>query len=701
MASDMASSYLLRPRSVALIGASSNPRKLTARPLTFMARHGFTGTVYPINPGTAEIGGRQAYASVHDTPEVPEHAYIMLDANPALAALEECGRAGVPCVTMLADGFGEAGPEGQARQERLVSIAAQYEMLVIGPNSTGVVDTTSGFACTTNAAFAADMLPRGRFVMLSQSGSVIGTMLSRGAAVGLGFQAYVSLGNEACQGLGEVGQMLVDDPSIDGFVLFMETLRRPDAFRRFAEMAHARGKPILAYLVGRSEAGQHLAASHTGAMTGGARAIEAYLDALGVVRVETLEVLAELSNALSLRPRIADRPRHVTVVTTTGGGGGMVYDQISLRGVELTPMSEPSRLALNHSGIDIKPGALVDVTLAGTNYDTMKSVISQLVEDKESGLIVAAIGSSAQFNPELAVKPIVDAVAEAAPEAAPVVAVPIPHAPESLHLFNAGGIPAFRTPENAAEAVAALMTPPDVTPIPDAALPDAARLLLDALPQGTLNEQDGSTLFAALGLRGAPSYVIPTADGLPSDMPFVGPYVLKVLSSDIAHKSDAGGVRLGLETHNAVSHAMAEITETVRIHCPEAQIDGFLLQQMVTGLQEAIIGFNRDPVVGPLITVGLGGVMTEIYKDIALRPAPVSVNGALDMLDEVKGFALLRGYRNAPKGDLLALAEAICAMSHLAASDWVREAEANPVAIMAEGQGVVFLDALVELKHAR
>jgi acyl-CoA synthetase (NDP forming) len=691
-------SSFLNPKSVALIGASSNPGKLTARPLTFMARHGFGGAIYPINPGATEIDGWPAFASIHDAPRVPDQAYIMLDAEPALAALAECGQAGVRCATLLADGFGEAGPEGQAREARLVAIAQEYDMLVVGPNSTGIVDTGNGFTCTTNAAFAADALPRGRFAVLSQSGSVIGTMLSRGAAVGLGFRCYVSLGNEACLGLGEVGQLLLDEPEIDGFVLFMETLRRPDAFRRFADTARERGKPILAYLVGRSEAGRHLAASHTGAMTGGSRAIEAFLDALGVIRVQTLEVLAELSNALALKHRIARRPHRVSLVTTTGGGGGMVYDRIGLGGSDLAPMSEATRLALADQGIDLKPGPIVDLTLAGTRYDTMKSVITQLARDDGIGLIVAVIGSSAQFNPELAVKPVVDAVAEAGEDTAPVVAVPIPHALDSLQQFNRGGVPAFRTPENAAEAVAALMARPIRTTIPDPAPPDAARRLLETLPDGTLNERDGAALLRAFGLDCVQSCVVRDAADLPEPLPFAGPYALKVLSSDIAHKSEAGGVRLGLATRDALAAAMDDMARRVAAHCPDASIEGYLVQPMISGLQEAIIGFSRDPVVGPLITVGLGGVLTEIYKDISVRPAPISVEGALLMLDDVKGFALLRGYRGAPRGDLEALAGVIAALSHCAGLPRVHEAEANPVAVNHAGQGVICLDALVRLK---
>lgn len=696
--SSKASASLLSPRSVALIGASSNARKLTARPLTFLARHGFEGAIYPINPGTSEIAGHQAYATIHETPETPDHAYIMLDTDPALDALEECGKAGISTVTILADGFGEAGEAGQARQARLIEIAEQYDISVIGPNSTGVVNTSIGFTCTTNAAFAAEQLIKGRFAVLSQSGSVIGTMLSRAAAVGLGFHAYVSLGNEACLGLGEVGHLLVDDPNIDGFVFFMESLRRTDVFAEFAARARSKGKPILAYVVGRSEAGQHLAASHTGAMTGGARALEAFLDAHGVVRVNTLEVLAELANAIAIKPQLKHRPKTATVVTTTGGGGGMVYDQIGLHGVSLSPMPETLRQSLGEKGVEIKPGALVDVTLAGTNYDTMKAVMAGLIEDAETGLVVAAIGSSAQFNPELAVKPIVDAVSEAGPDAAPVVAIPIPHAPDSLRLFNSAGVPAFRTPENAAEAVAALLAEDNAHHLVAAELPEDASALLDTMSGGTQNEAQSAQLFHALGLNSAPSVVVSSADILPKQIPFDGPYVLKILSADIAHKSDSGGVRLGLASREDVANAITDMHAAIAKTCPEARIDGYLVQKLVKGIQEAIIGFTRDPVVGPLVSVGVGGVMTEIYQDIAIRPAPVSPEIALEMLLEVRGLALSRGYRNGPKGDLNALAIAVAQISHLAASPDVEEAEANPTAILHEGDGVVFLDALVRMR---
>lgn len=688
---------LLYPRTVALIGASDTPGRLTARPQTFLAKHGFNGTVYPVNPRRETVQGAQAYPTIGDVPEPVDHAYIMLDAEPALTALEACGAAGVPVVTVLADGFAESGGPGIARQERLTAIARAHAITVIGPNSTGVVETSRGFACTSNAAFAADTLPTGHIAVLSQSGSVIGAILSRGAAVGLGFRAFLSVGNEACLGVGEVGAILNDDPDIHGYILFLETMRRPEGFSRFAAAARAAGKPIVAYLVGRSSAGQALATSHTGALAGGARPLQAFLAAEGVHLAETFEGAVELSAALKVRARLAQRPKRATVVTTTGGGGGMVYDLIGLRGVELCAMSEASRAALERQGITIKPGPLVDVTLAGARYELMKALVATLAEDPETGLLVAAIGSSAQFQPELAVRPIVDALRDASPNAAPIVAAPIPHAPESLAHLAAGGVPAFRTPEGCAEAVAALLAPQRAAgqgapPALPAATTAALNRLAATLSDGRADEVEAADVFATLGIKGPPTVVIGPDEPLPDAMPFGGPYVVKALSRHMAHKSDEGGVALGLRDGAALGEALGTMRERFG-----DRVDGYLVQPMCSGRGEAIVGLVRDPVVGPIVSVGAGGVLAELYGDVALRPAPVTRRAAEEMLAEVKAFAPLRGYRNLPKGDLGALAEAVAAFSQLATDPRVSEAEINPLLVRGEGDGVVRLDALLVL----
>lgn len=693
---------LLRPKRVALIGASGTKGRVTARPQTYLMAHGFSGEVLPVNPGRSEVQGVPAYPSISDVPGPVDHAYILLDTDGALDALDACGQAGVPVVSMLADGFAESGPEGAARQARLAETAARYGTALLGPNSMGVV--AGGFACTTNPIFANMDLPQpdrpgARFAVISQSGSIIGALASRAAAVGLGFAAYVSTGNEARLGVGEIGLELVDDPNLDGFVLFLETLRRTDQIALFAARAAELGKPLLAFLVGRSEAGTHLAASHTGAMAGGARAIEAFLSANGIQLLDNFEALAETANALALRSRLVARPRSVTVITTTGGGGGMVFDRIGQAGVSLRGLSEAARGRLADQGIAVKPGALVDVTLAGARYETMRAVIEAAVEDPETGLVVAAIGSSAQFNPEQAVNPIVDVVRAGGASDAPVVAVPIPNAPESLHLFNGSSVPAFRTMEAAAEGIAALLSPPSARMIVNAKLPEQAALALADAPPGPMTEAEAGKVFAALGIAAPPSMLVSAVEAV-GQIGFEGPYVLKVVSRDILHKTDLGGVALGLADRDAVEQALGAMRARIANAVPDARIDGYLIQQMASGgVGEAIIGLTRDPVAGPMISVGMGGVMTEIYQDIVLRPAPVSVEEAAAMLSEVQGFALFRGWRGGARGDLGALAAVVSAISGLAAESRVCEAEINPVLVMPEGSGVLALDALITLQE--
>jgi acyl-CoA synthetase (NDP forming) len=685
---------LLAPRTVALIGASGNSKRLTARPQVFLQRHGFKGAVYPVNPGRDEVLGVQAYAQLSDIPVAIEHAYILLDTEAAIEALKDCAAVGVPVVSMLADGFADSGAEGIERQQHIEQIARDANITLIGPNSTGVVHTSSGFSCTTNAAFAADDLPAGRFAVLSQSGSMTGALLSRGAPAGIGFAAYVSTGNEAVAGVGEIGDALVEDPQIDGFVLFLETLRRPQSIARFAQRAHAAGKPILAYLVGRSTAGQALAVSHTGAMVGGTQAMLAFLRANAIRVVDSFEALIETSFAQCVQTRLTNRPRHATVVTTTGGGGGMVYDLIGLQGVTLRPPSDAALVELAAQGIDIKPGPLVDLTLAGTRYDVMKAVLKTLMADSQTGLIVAAIGSSAQFNPDLSVAPIVDAVAEASPTDAPIVAAPIPHAPQSIRMWNAGGVPAFRTPESCAQGVAALLAPSVMSIVANVSLSKQTKQCIEN-GSGQLSEVESATVLQSLGVPVPESVTLDVNGPVPAELSIPTPWVLKMVSESIAHKTERGGVQTGLQSRDELSDALSAMKERLG---KRADVTGYLVQAQVSGVAELVVGLVRDPVVGPMISVGMGGVLTEIYQDMAMRPAPVNLDTANQMIAQVKGAVVLNGYRGKPMADTGALAEVIVAVSTLAAHERVLEAEINPLIVGVAGEGATAADALIRLK---
>ena len=704
---------LIAPQSVALIGVSGDAKKLSARPLQFCQQHGFAGNIYIVNPRRDEVLGQKAYRSVTAIPEKVDHAYILVGTDLVEAALDDCIAAGVRVVSILADGFAEAGDAGMARQARLVAKAKAADIVLIGPNSMGVVNTNNGFVCTTNAAFKTDELPRGRLAVLSHSGSLIGTLISRGQERNIGFAALISLGNEAQSCVGSLGLELVEDDQIDGFVLFLETMRNPEIFAAFAATAKRLGKPVVAYMLGKSSDGQALSVSHTGAMTGEAEAVRAFLAHHNIAEVSQFDALFEAPALLLKKPQLKSRPRRATIVTTTGGGGAMLVDQLSIRGVNLAGLSPASKMFFNDQQIPCGSGKLVDVTLAGAQYDIMKKAITQLINDPETGIVVVAIGSSAQFNPELAVKPIIDASKEN-PAGAPVIAFPLPIAKQSMAMLEANGIPCFGSVESCADSVALLLAAESSAL--DDQRDDAIDLKdvqqqLDAVMKaaaiggdgGVLNEVDGNQIFASLGLKGPRQLFLPLseikAQPASASVAKAGlgyPLVAKLVSPDLPHKTDYGAVVLSIETGDALDAAVAQMRKAINSHLPAANIEGLLLQEMAFGLGEALVGLRHDNLVGPIITVGAGGIFAEIYKDVSIRPAPVSLATARKMIDEVKGFAALRGYRGKAKGDLEALANLVANLSQLANLRRIAEAEINPVLVQADG--VLMLDALIRIQ---
>ena len=677
---------LFQPASIALIGASGDARKNTSRPQRFLRKHGYTGRIVPVNPGRAEIFGETAYPDIASVPNAIDHAFIMVPANAVAAALEQCAVKKVPVVTIYSDGFAETGSEGRREQERLLAIARAGGVRLVGPNCIGLVSTEPSCALSVNAVLEFADIRKGPLAIVSQSGSMIGGLLSRGLGRGVGFSKLISVGNEADLGVGEISDLLVDDPHTGAILLFMETIRDADHLARAARRAYAAGKPVIVYKLGRSEVGQDLAASHTGAMAGGDDAADAFFRAHGMLRVDVLEALFELP-ALVKDQKPAARHR-VAVMTTTGGGAASVVDRLGTLGLDVVGPTDQIVANLVQKNIRISKARLTDLTLAGARKEIYSAVLNELLASDHCDLVLAVVGSSAQFQPQIAIEPIL----EAEPRGKPLAVFLAPHAEQSLKLLADAGIAGFRTPESCADAVRAWRnwTPPVEAPHIDQAKLAAAKALLGAAPR--LNEREACRVFAALGVAQAPSEVIAKPDE-PVGIGF--PVVAKILSPDIAHKTDAGGVVLDIEDAAALRASAREMLARVRARHPEACIDGILVQRMEKGLAEVIVGYKRDPQVGPIVVLGIGGVLTEIYRDIAPRLAPVSVDEARRMIEEVKGLALVRGYRGMPRGDVAALADAVSAFSQLAALEEIREAEVNPLIVKREGEGVVAVDGLV------
>jgi len=682
---------LFSPRSIAIIGASDDPAKTSGRPVLFLRRAGYPGAVYPVNPRRDTVLGERAWPSVAALPEVPDHAYIVTPTELVLAAVEECGRAGVRVASILANGFSEAGADGMAREEALREICRRTGIRVVGPNSLGVVNVHLRSMITANAAFAEPELPPGGIFVASHSGSMIGALVSRGKERGIGFAGLVSVGNEADLGIGEICMATLDDPNIKGYLLFLETLRKGAQLRAFALAAAARGKPVVAYKLGRSAAAAELAVSHTGALAGEDDVAETFLKDCGIARVETLEGFIECLPLLARMPVAKHRPAQVSVgvLTTTGGGAAMVVDQLGMRGVNVVRPSDDTFRRLAGAGVKVGHGAIVDLTLAGTRYDVMKAALDVMSSAPEFDLIVAVAGSSARYHPDLAVRPIIDS--KDGPK--PLVAFLVPEAPQALALLTAAGVPNFRTPEACADAIAA-------------AFGRRAPRELPAQPAGMavakggrmLDELQAYALLERIGVPHAPVMAIDLGQALPP-VPLDYPLAVKVLHADIVHKTDVGGVVLGVADRDALARAMQTIAQEVAARRAGTTVERVLAQSMVKGLGEVLIGYRVDAEAGPLVMLAAGGVLTEIYRDRSLRMAPVDLDTARGMIAEVKALQALTGYRGKPPGDLDALAAAIVALSGLALLDDVRvaEAEINPLIVRAAGQGVIAVDALVRL----
>lgn len=684
---------LFSPRSIALVGASGDENKHASLPHQYLRRHGYRGDIFPINANRDSVFGERAYKSVNQIGRPVDHAFIMLPTHGVVDAATDCCRAGVRCATILSNGFAESGASGRDRQRELVEMARDGGMRLLGPNSLGVINLPDHVALSANEILSLPELKAGRYSLISQSGSLIGAVLSRGQERGLGFAKMVSVGNEADLGVSEIGEMLIDDPATDAILLFLETVRDPSGLASMARRAFGAGKPIIAFRVGRSEVGEKLAASHTGAIIGNGAALDAFLRDIGVIRVETLDAFLEIGPLV--KGRRPPSGRRVSVMSTTGGGGTLVIDAISRHDIEIVAPSEGVVRNLAEQGIAISRTPLVDLTLAGTNPRTYGAVLRELMASQDCDLVVPVVGSSSQFRPDRAVFPITSAVQH--DPAKPVAVFLTPHAEASLSLLSEADVAAFRTPESCADAIRAYFdwrAPRQILP---AGVPNGIAELLEAAQGASLDAKAAGAVFAQLGVPMASERILPAEISAIEQMSLGGmtyPAVAKILSQDIAHKTEVGGVIVGCADEAALKAACRQILASVRKAAPDARLSGVQVQPMLRGIGEALLGYVFDPTVGPVVTLGVGGVLTEIYRDVSVRIAPVDVDEARRMIAEVRGFAPLRGYRGMELGDLEALAGTIAAFSQLAFFD-VEEAEINPVLIGRQGDGVVALDALL------
>lgn len=680
---------ILNPKSVVVVGASNDPAKLTGRPIAYLQKHGYAGNIYPINPKSDTVAGLKAYADPRDLPEAPDLALVLLGANRVIDAVRQLAEAGCKAAVILASGFGEQGEEGRARQAQLREAAG--EMRILGPNTIGLVNLSDRIILTASGAMESEEFTDGPIALLSQSGGIMGSLLSRAAGRGIGFSKLIATGNECDLEVSDFLEALADDPATSVVAMYLETIRNVDAFRRAAEKVRAAGKRIVVYKVGRSESGAQSAVSHTGALAGADEVYDALFAQLGIIRAETFADLLDIPAALAAGRMMAGK--RVAIVTSTGGAATVVADNIGLSDLEMpAPDADTAAKLL---ALDLKEAVLdrnpIDVTLAGLRPDLFRSILKILAESSCYDAIVVVVGSSSIGQPELVAGPVMEAMALTDK---PLISYVSPEAPGIVRHLNRNGIAAYQAPESCASALMALQ--------PVEALSSASKMPTAVetsdLPSGALNEADAKALFRRFGVpvtREASGATPAEAAKAAAD--FDGPVVIKILSNEILHKTEVGGVAVGVNP-NDVEAACTQMLERVRAKT-EAKIDGFLIQELISGGVEMILGYNRDPQLGAYVLLGAGGVTTELYQDVTLRLLPLDRPTARGMIDSLKCSALLTGFRGQPAGDVEALTDAVLAFAEMAGAleGRLTEAEINPVFVLPQGQGVRAADGLMVL----
>lgn len=687
---------LIRPRSVAIIGASADPGKTSGRPVSFLQKHGFSGAIYPVNPKVERIGELTCYPDVAALPAVPDVGIVLLGAERAHLAVRDLANRGAAAAIVLASGYTETGEQGALRQKQLLEAAGS--MRILGPNTIGLVNLTDSIVLSASGALAMDHFPAGPIGLVSQSGGILGALLSRAAARGIGLSKLVSTSNEADLELSDFIEYLAEDEATRVIALYVEAIRHPARFREAVRKARAAGKPVVAFKIGRSEAGAKAAVSHTGALAGSDRMYDALFRQLGVIRAKTFEDLLDIPAALAAGRKLAGK--RVAILTSTGGAGTIVSDSLGVAGFE-TPAPDAKTAAQlaslqsgSHANLDRNP---VDLTLAGLHPDILRGAIRILLASPSYDALVVIAGSSAVGSPAL----LADAVHDCLPLSdKPVIAYVSPHAPYVGAVLTERGVPAYISAESCAAAFSGLLLAAEA-PQSDLAASAERRVDISDLSPGSLDEAQAKALFSRFGIPAVAERIVTTpaeAEGAARELG--GKLVLKILSGEITHKSEVGGVAVNLtpETIGVRLTAMAADVEAATGRRPQR----FLVQEMVAGGTELILGMHRDA-LGTAVLLGMGGVTAELFKDTTMRLLPpqggLSREEARSMLHDLITWPLLDGFRGRPKADVEALVSTIVAFSLMAAQLGERliEAEINPVFVLPAGQGVRAADGVVVL----
>jgi acyl-CoA synthetase (NDP forming) len=693
---------LLRPRSVAIVGASADPVSVGARVLANLEQIGFPGTIYPVTRRAETIGGRRCVATIADLPDDVDAAVLVVPEAAVADAVASCIDNDIGGVTIFAAGFAETGAEGAAKQDKIASLARSGGLALNGPNCMGFsnfVDRVSfSFGAVETEVIAAG---KGGAAVIAQSGAMMGNIASALGAKGVAVNYTISTGNEAVTSAEDFLGAVLDDPQTGLFVLFLEQIRKPARFLGLVAQARGLGKPIVLMHPGSTERAQQSARSHTGALAGNYAVMQTVLRHVGVVLVETMDELIDTATLLARWP--AGATKGAAIVSNSGAMRGIALDFCKRVGLDVPLLSDATAAALR----PLLPAYVpidnpLDLATAGMGQADIYDKTARLMLADEN--IGCAILPMVPGTPQLQRAKIGAMISLAQEETRPIAGVlmgdEVPLSADVAQSIHDSHMPFFRSPDRAMRAMAHVYAYGTRIAALKAALPASPFNPIPLQSHGAIPEFRAKQFLAAAGIAIPPGSMAPNMIQARAAAAKIGyPVALKIQSVDILHKSDVGGVELGVMTPDMLDVAWERMQERVARACPDAKIDGVLVERMSSPGVEMILGARRDPDWGPIIMVGLGGIWTEAMEDVRIMPAGLSPGEIIEELKQLKAAKVLDGLRGGPPLDVEALAATAAKLGALMlAMPAIDEIEINPLTVYPRGSGVVALDALMHTR---
>ena len=691
-------SRLLTPKSVAVIGASEDPTRIGGKSIAYMLKQGYAGAILPVNPNRETVQGLKSYPSVEALPQTPDVAIVAVPAQAVLATIQALAERGTGAAVLFSAGFAETGPEGAKLQDEMVRIASQYGMRLLGPNSLGIVNPRCHFYGSFATGLELGFPKPGNVAIVSQSGAYGAHVMTVAVANGIGLSAVVMTGNEAELSLGDMVQMMVDDPNTKVIALYSEGVRKPEVLVAALERARQLRKPVVMMKVGRSEVGGAAAQSHTASIAGDDKVFEAVMTEFGVIRVQTTEQMLDIARIATHGIYPVDNT--LGVITVSGGAGVIISDAAEALGLPMPEMPVAAQKEL----VTLLPYAAarnpVDTTAQVLNdMSLVRKFTRSVAHDGGYKSILAFItytASAASTGERLRAE--LKVVRDEFPDRLFVLVAM--GSREQMQKFEDDGFTIFEDPSRAVAAIHAMgrygrafeqsprLHSPKINPV--------------TLPATTPSEAQAKALLAKAGIQSAPEAVCTNADdAVAAALSIGGKVVMKIVSPDILHKSEIGGVLLDIEGEQAVRTGFETLMQRGKSAVPNARLDGVLVAKQLAGGVECILGIHRDPVFGPMAMFGLGGIFVEILQDVVLHRCPFGPDVAQQMIRSIKGAPLLLGARGRPVTDIAALAQMLSNLSAfaVAAGPGLSSIDLNPVFAMPEGQGAYAADAVITLEN--